>query len=267
MASAIQDPKATVNQSKFRKKYFLKLLSRPMCLFPFLTGVTDLLLLWAFSIPSGIGIFAGIAGILGAVGYFLTNLVTGNRSLTQNVLESLQKEAMMAREKALDELDSRLAADGDPRTESSLRDLRTMAKAFEKGKSWAGALNSPATIDILSGVDQLFKQCVFSLEKTLDLGYTASQMATTAARKPILIQRERIIREVAESIRKLGNVLANIQLLKMDEASQESDLAVIRKELDQSLEVARKVKKRMKSLENEVRHNGAAENNIKRIPK
>ncbi|MDO9262698.1 MAG: hypothetical protein Q7U02_01950, partial [Desulfosalsimonadaceae bacterium] len=153
MVSAIQNPKATVNKSKFRKKYFLKLLSRPLFLFPFLTGLTDLLILWAFSIPSGIGIFAGITGLLGSVGYFLTNIVTGNRSLSENVLESLQREAMAERENTLDELGRRLAADGDHRTESRLRDLRTMARAFENEKSWAGSLSSPATIDILSGVD------------------------------------------------------------------------------------------------------------------
>ncbi len=262
MVSATQNPKAAVTRSKFRKKFFLKLLSRPLCLFPFLTGVTDLLILWAFSIPSGIGIFAGIACVLGAVGYFLTNLVAGNPSLTQNVLETLQRETMVDREKALDELDARLAADGDPRTENSLRDLRAMARAFEKGKSWSGVLNSPATLDILSGVDQLFKQCVFSLENTLDLRYTASEMATAVARNPILAKRERIIEEVAESISKLGNVLANIQLLGMDDTSRESDLARIRKELDQNLEVARKVKQRMRTLENEVHHHNEGENDI-----
>ena len=248
--------------STFKKKYFLKLLASPLCLFPFLTGVTDLAVLWAFSIPSGIGIFAGIACILGAVGYFLTDLVKGNPSLTQNVLETLQRETMAEREKALDELDARLAADGDPRTEASLRDLRTMARAFEKGKSWSGVLNSPATLDILSGVDQLFKQCVFSLENTLDLRYTASQMATPAARNPILAKRERIIKDVAESIHKLGSVLANIHLLGMDDTSRESDLASIRKELDQNLEVARRVKQRMRTLENEVRHHNEGENDV-----
>ncbi|HIJ40588.1 MAG TPA: hypothetical protein HPP90_05860 [Deltaproteobacteria bacterium] len=249
--------------AKFKKKYFLKLLSSPLTLFPFLAGVTDLAVLWAFSIPSGIGIFAGIACVLGAAGYFLTNLFTGNRSLAENVLESLQREAMAEREKALDELDARLSADGDPRTEACLRDLRTMAKAFEEGKSWSGVLNSPATIDILSGVDQLFKQCVFSLENTLDLSYTASRMTTVAARDPILARREGIIEEVAESIHKLGNVLASIQLMGLDEASRESDLAGIRKELDQNLEVAGKVKQRMMALENEVRSHDVAVNDIR----
>jgi len=252
MPTAKLNLKTSINKSKFRKKYFLKLMSKPLCLFPFLVGATDLLVLWALSIPSGIGVFTGIAGILGAVGYFLTSLVTGNRVLTKTVIESIQQEALQEREKSLDELDARLTADGDSRTERNLRDLRTLATAFEDGGAWSGALNTPATIDILSGVDQLFKQCVFSLEKTLDLRYTASQIQSASARKPILVKREKIIRDVAESIQKLGKVLASIKLLGMDEVSQESELAVIRRDLDQSLETAKKVKKRMVSLEKEV---------------
>jgi len=244
--------KTAIDEKQFKKKYLLKLLASPLCLFPFLVGATDLILLWAFSIWSGAALFAGIAGILGAVGVFLTRLVTNNRTLTKEVLVSIQQDALRERDKNLDALDRRLSADGDPRTESCLRDLRTLAQAFEKGRSWTGALNDRSTIDILSGVDQLFKRSVRSLEKTLELRSTAAQMINKAARKPILQERERIIIEVAKSIQQLGKVLASIKTLELGDGSRESELANIRSELDQSMEVAKKVKERMNSLEREI---------------
>lgn len=245
------DAKIDFNKADFRKKYLLKLLASPICLFPFLAGVTDLLVLWTFSIGSGIALFAGIAGMLAGLGIFFTRLVAGSGSLVKDVLAGIQQEALAEREKALDNLDNRLVADGDPRTESSLRDLRTLAAAFEKGRSWTGALKTSSTVDILSGVNQLFQQCVVSLEKTLELGYTAAQMTTKTAREPILKERERIITEVSESIRQLGGVLASIQALETDGTAHDSELADIRRELDQNLEVAKKVKERMESLEKE----------------
>jgi len=244
--------KTVTNEKKFRNKYLLKQLTSPFCLFPFLAGVTDLMVLWALGIGSGIAIFAGVAGILGAVGYFFTRLATGDRTIVKKVLASMQKDALIEREKALDDLDRRLTADGDSRTESCLRDLRGLAKAFEDGKSWTGVLNDQTTVDILSDVDQLFKQCVFSLEKTLKLRYTASQLATKEARRPILKKRELLIGDIKKSIEQLGKVLANIHSLGLDEGSRDSELANIRRELDQSLEVAKKVKTRMSTLEKEM---------------
>lgn len=230
----------------------MKVLAGPSFIFPFLAGITDLVALWALSIPSGIGIFAGIAAIVAAVGIVLTRITIGHKALVKEALESVQQEALLAREQALDDLDKRLAADGDHRTESCLRDLRALAGAFEQGRAWAGSLNSSTGIDVLSGVDQLFKQCVVSLEKTLELWYTARRMVTSAARKPILKQRELLIADVTESIQKLGKVLADIQSLQVGSGRQHSELAEIRQELDQSLKVARRVKKRLKAFEEEI---------------
>jgi hypothetical protein len=243
--------KTVVDESQFRKKYLLKLLASPFSLFPFLAGVTDLLALWTFSLRSGPALFAGIAGILVGLGFFFTRLVMGDKDSAKEVIQTVQKQALAEREKRLDDLDRRLSsADSDPRPENCLRDLRALAKAFEDGKSWDNALSGRPTIDILSGVDKLFQECVVYLEKTLDLGYAADEMATEAARKPILKQRERIIADVSKSIQQLGKVLTGIQTLEAKEqGSQDSDLAVVRRELDQSLEVARKVKERMSSLD------------------
>jgi len=245
-----------LNQAKYRKNVLVRLLSSPWTLWPFVAGVTALLGLWTFSIRSGIAVFAAIAAILGGLGIFGTRLLLGSESLGREAIQELQEEARAARDKRLDELDGKLASDGDPRTEASLRDLRALAKAFHDGQAWSASLNARSTFDILAGVEQLFNRCVISLEKTLELWYAARDMATLEARDPILEQRERIIEDVGKSIGQLGKILAGIQTLGTEGGVENSDLARIRQELDQSLEVARSVEKRIQSLDREIDSHG-----------
>ena len=252
MTDSRYDSAKIMDESSFRQKYLTKLMASPFCLVPFLAGITDLLVLWTFSIQSGLGIFAGITGILGAVGIFLTRLLTGDQSVGKDVLDSMEKEALKAREQALDELDLKLTGDGDPRTETCLRDLRVLAQAFTKNNTKTESIISGATLDIFSGVEQLFMHCIHSLEKTLTLWYTADQMTTEEARYPILEQREHIIHEVSESILYLGKILAGIQTLDTTAATHSADLERIRSELNQSLEVAKRVKSRMDSLNQDI---------------
>jgi hypothetical protein len=235
-----------------RKRVLRKLLSSPGVLFLFLAGVTDLAVLWGFNIDSGLGVFAGLACILGAAGYFLSKWLLGGDKLAKEVIEEMKEEAREKNERDLDELEKRLCEDGDPRTEKNLRDLRELTRAFHESREGSLSLSSKASFEILSGVEQLFGRCVLSLEKTLQLWHTAQRMSRPEAREPILDQRERIIEDVDKSIRQMGKLLAEIQCLGIEKNSEESELARIRKELNQSLEVAKKVEERMQSLDREI---------------
>lgn len=251
-----------LNRSKFTKKLILRLFSSPLTLVPVLAGFTDLLVLWTFNLNSGMGIFAGLAGILGGLGIFLSRLFLDDR-VRKETLEAFENDAERGREQRLDALDQRLCADDDPRTEACLRDLRELAKAFQQGFSWRDTLNSRATLDILAGVEQIFTQCVHSLEKTLDLWYSARKMHTSEARRAILDQRERILEDVTESIRELGKILVGIQGIGTEGKTGFSELARIRAELDRSLEVAKRVNRRMLALDKEIGLSGTDGENIK----
>ncbi|MBN1880268.1 hypothetical protein JW823_09185 [bacterium] len=244
--------RSPLDTSRFRRKYIQRLIASPWTLLPFVAGVTDLLFLWALDINSGPAVFAGIAAILGSIGVFFTRMLTTQESLGRDVMLSLEKEALRIREKSLDDLDKRLATDGDPRTETCLRDLRTLARAFDHNPEWRNSLNQSSAMDVLSGVEQLFTQCVASLEKSLELWYTSRQMKTEQARAPIVEQRENIIRDVTQSIQDLGRLLADIQILDINRSTHESELKRIRSELNQSLEVAKSVKDRMNRLDEEL---------------
>ncbi len=235
-----------------KKRILRKLLSHPGILFLFMAGVTDLSMLWAFGIDSGIGFFAGIACILGAIGWFLSRLLLRQDSLAKDVLAEMKGEAREEHNRKLDELEKQLEEDGDPRTEKLLRSLREITEIFHESQSSSAPLNSSSTFDILTGVEQLFSRSVLSLEKTLQLWQTAQRISIAEARDPILEKRQRIIEDVDESIQQLGKILAGIQCLGSGAESEESELARIREELNQSLEVAKNVEKRMKTLDRDL---------------
>lgn len=255
-AELIASVAKTLSEGDFKKRVLLKLVSSPWTLWPFLLGITVLLVVWAFSLVSGVAVFAGLLSLLGSVGVFFTRYLLGNESLAKRVVEEIQKDAQEERIRALDDLDDRLsrARDGRPRT--ALRDLRALMKAFHEEGSWTSSVNASSTFDILSKVEELCNQCVLSLEKTLDLSRIAQQMATPEAREPILEEREKIIQDVFESIRQLGKILAGIQGLGVGEGEEGSRLARVREDLDRSLEVARVVEKRMQSLDREIHGSG-----------
>lgn len=172
--------------------------------------------------------------------------------MNPKVLSEMQQETQRERKRMLDELELKLIADGDARTEQCLRDLRALAKAFREGHTWSNALNVSSAFDILAGVEQLFNRCVASLERTLALGATAQDLTTPEAREPVLAQREEIIEDVGKSIQQLARILAGIQHIGTGDVQGDSDLNRIREELEQSLEVARMVQKRMRSLDRQI---------------
>ncbi|HNT34839.1 MAG TPA: hypothetical protein PKH07_07565 [bacterium] len=248
-------PKFTGNaldRDEFRKRFLMEMVCHPLSLYPFVLGATLLMASWALTLRSGIAVFAGLAAILGSVGAFCTRLLLGSELTARKVVEQLEKEVQDERERSLDDLERRLGSDEDPRTEAALRDLRTLAKAFRETREWSDSLKAQPTLDILSGVEQLFARCVVLLERTLTLWYTARKITSSEARKPILDQREQIIADIGESIKQLGSILAGIQAIRVGDSGDRSDIRQIRHELDQSLEVAKMVEKRMQAFNQDI---------------
>lgn len=236
-----------VDARQIRRRVLVRLLSAPLTLLPFALGVTALAGTWALDLSPGVGLFAGIAGLALAGGNFLSQLVTRGDRYAREEMERYRREAHIAQERQLDDLDRRLRADNDPRTEVALRDLRALEKAFHELSAVDAGVNSRTSIDIVAGVEQLVDRCVASLEESLRLWHTARGLNSAAARKPILRQREQIIVEVGRSIEQLGKILAEMQDLGASSQTP-ADLARVRAELDQSLELARTVDERMKEF-------------------
>lgn len=234
-----------------RSKVITRVLASPVTYIPFLGGITMLIGSWATGVRPDIGLFAGVVGALGSAGVFLTKLLIGGESIAREVIEEERRDEAEDHERALDDLDRRLREDDDPRTEAALHDLRMLAKAFrELREGTAMQLDAVSVSGIASGVEELFNQCVNALEQSLKLWHTADSVMTEEARAPILKQREQLLRDVTNSIKQLGHIVAAVQNAGAGDGDGVTPgLARIGKELDQHLAVARQVEQRMRAFE------------------
>ena len=237
-------PHKALDKKVYRKRVLLRMLTRPISLIPFLGGTTLLMGAWSLGFKMGATLFAGVVGVLFGMGTFLTKLLVGESEIESEVLQAMHEEAEAIREKRLDRLEKGLEKDGDPRTEQSLRELRVLASTFQTEGHWMTDLDTRSSFDILAGVSELFETCVRYLEITLQLWHIAQRMETKEVRQPILERRERLIKDVRESIRHTSEILARTQTVGMSESTSTS-LVGLRQELDTSLEVAKQVQERI----------------------
>jgi len=238
----------TMNENQVRKKILLRLIGHPLVIAPSVLGVSACTTIWALSLPTGLGLFAGLAGVLGSAGVYLTRIILDNGKTASAVLAEEEQQEQQAAQAVLDDLDRRLVeADDDARPETALRDMRALVHAFDEFAGQAEAIPSAAIIDVRSRVQQLFEQSIRSLEQTLRLGATAKKLDMAEARKPLLTQRERIIKDVQACVKQLGGTLATLQQLGTGSQST-GELSRLRDELDQSLEIAGRVEARLNSL-------------------
>ena len=237
-----------LDKKKLKNKILMGHLASLWTLIPFLVGTTLIMAVVTFSRRMGITLFAGVSCILGSAGAFFTQFLWGGEKIQKKVLEDLQKEEQQNKERTLNALDQQLCADGDPRTEGYLRDLRAICKALLEKGEWLEGINAGAVFDIVSTVDQLFRECIHSLERTLEILRLANQVGTEKMRKTLLEERERIITEVGKTIDQLGRILQDLKTRAREDAV-DSNLAQLRRELDQSLEIAKTVDEKMSEWE------------------
>jgi hypothetical protein len=237
-----------VDDRTVRKRILLRVFGSPVSVIPFMLGVTSITATWALNWNPALGLFAGVAGVLGGFGAALTRLLLGGEKISRQITAELTQEEQAEKQRALDALDEQLAAsDKDPRPETALRDLRALLKAFDEPDGPSNELNFTTVIDVQLMAGRMFDQCVQSLQQTLRLWQTAQKLNTAAARKPLLDQREKIIADVQASIKQLSDALVALQTLGHGDGST-AELGRIRDELDQSLAVAKVVEERVNSL-------------------
>ena len=232
-----------MDKREFRKRVWLRMLSSPLTLLPAVGGASLLLVGWALGLRTGLLIFSGLLGVLTGLGTFLSRLFLGGGRVAEEEAQRIDREARSRREAALDDLEGRLATDGDPRTEAALHDLRVLADSVKSQDDW-GTLNARSAFDLVSGVDELFSTSVRYLERTLALKKTADRVTSPNVRHAILEEREQLVADVEKSTTHIGELLSKMQRMAVSGGSH-SDLERLREELDANLDVARKVEERM----------------------
>lgn len=233
-----------MDQKQVRKRLAWNLASSPWSLAPFLLGATILIGLWTFSISSVAGALAGIGGMVAGIGSFLTRLYIGDSTAQQKTIAQLRQESEAQKIAELDELEDQLEADDDPRTEKMLQDLRALVTTF-KSTSYDDNLNAASLVDIASGVEDLFEEGVRMLRKSLEFYRTAHEINDKETRRNILKQRKEILKDVRQSIDQLGKLLTDIKAMDVEDDSQQER---IRRELQDSFDIAKRVKEQMSGL-------------------
>jgi uncharacterized coiled-coil protein SlyX len=220
----------------------LDIFAAPSTLLPIAGGLTALMASWATG-GNAVMTFAGIAGVLGGVGLLASRLILGLDKLTEKAYDYIVDRQHQDQESTLERLNENLVADNDSRTQNCLHELRHLYSRL-KSKVDSGRI-TPAAYDVIEGVDNMFSVCVKQLAHSLELWETAKTMRGPA-RDSILGQRDQLVREVCESVIHLGNTVDQFHLVTTKKNSQ--DLARLRAELDESLDIARRVEERKAEL-------------------
>lgn len=246
-----------LDKRRLIRKVLLSLLSHPVTLCPFVAGVMLLLATWALSLKAGVFIFMAISLMLTAIGIFLTRLLVGSEKIVRAAMDELQKETHEERENSLNALEQSLKQTPGKEDEEYLKSLRALIKVFTESREWLSShLNSYSAVDIVSKAEELFGECVNSLEKTIELWDIAKKIGTSDAKEAFLKQRETLLKDVGESVKRLTKILAEIPSIgtigkpgKENEIKNSSRLTQIGEEMNRSLEIAKKTKERMNEFE------------------
>ena len=239
-------------EKNIAKRVIADVVSSPMVIFPFMVGTAAFASLFALGLKGSAflgAMLVGLSGVLGSGGMFLTKMILGRDERVKKIVEESRDKAKKDKLKRLDHFHHRLTLDGDSRTEDSMQDLRSLRQAFSQLDKIAPDLNRAMIDEIQKRAEELFQQCVRSLEKSLQLWKTADSLASELAQKPIMEQREKLVGEVIGTVEHMSRTLAAVQGITK-KSDGDARLQTLRGELDQSLEVAKKVEQRVDSLLN-----------------
>ena len=234
-----------------KKEIIKRILLEPIdwiTLSPFLAGVALGLGVWGLALEPGITLAASIILLLVSSGIYLNRLIFGWNDNYEKIVSELSEEIEKKRDNDLDALYRELSRDGDARTESLLKDLRTLTKVLLNEQTDAFAAGA---FDIISDVNKLFQRSVDYLRESFELWDTARKIEKESIRNELLEQREALIKEVEKSLENLGSVLGTIKKTTVNYGSKEQ-LADLREELNSRLQIAEDVEKRISSIRNKV---------------
>ncbi len=230
-----------------KRKVYLDLFASPLTLIPLAGGLTSLMAAWATGGNPTLTL-AGIVGVLGSLGITISRMILGLEGITERAVNYRLEKQQKERESALDRLFQKLQQDRDPRTETCLQELRllvgSLQTAAEKGNITTSAY------EILDGVGNIFNQCVKQLEHSHALWETARRMHGPAG-DSLLGQRDDVVREVCQTVEEVSKKVDRYLLTETQR--NRSDLAKLRRELDESIEAARRAEQRTAELERTAR--------------
>lgn len=232
------DPIKPLDANAMGKKVLWDTLVAPISIFPVMLGATASMLGWAVSCSAMIAI--GILSVLFGMGVAATRLIWGLDTRVEVVLRQMHDQQIAQQEAQLNELVSRLHDDPDNRTLKALCDLRKLYGVFQN-KNFLKNYR-----EVSENVSELFRACIKQLIRSCEM-WESLQAMPTNVRDEILVDREKVIREILAAVDTIGKTVQDFHELTTDEGA--SELSRRRQELDTSLEVARRAEAEMAKFE------------------
>ena len=178
----------------------------------------------------------------------------GRARLEKSALMDILKHQRREHLAHLDAVRSAMRRDRDPRTSDLVKQLRGIFERLwtltpDPESEW---MEIP---DVYRQAMELYQSCLALLQRTYELWIASRSVATDRARHELLDARDDLVGKVEQSIDHLNASLDSLQTARIDRTQEELALhnSQLQKELEQGLEVARAVEKRMDELERDLR--------------
>lgn len=222
-------------------KVMLDLFADPMLLVPAVGGASVLVAGWVIGSP--LLMFGGLGGVLAAGGVFTTKFLFKLPELTAKAYDYMQEQKQKDRDKELNELDAKLVRDKNPKSQQSLRSLRRVYAALLQDIE-AGKLSPD--YDVMETIKQLYEGCIDNLKHSYEL-YEAACMLPVNRRESLENERQSLIDDVWETVEQFEGHVNQIYITPVHR--KRTDLAERRRELERSLEIARRTEERLDALD------------------
>lgn len=229
-----------------KRKVYLDLFASPYNLIPFAGGLTSLMAGWAVGGEPTLMV-AGLAGVLAGIGVTASRLIWGIEDLTEKAYEYELDKKQKLQEKQLDQLDAKLTKDRDPRTQACLRELRLLYGNLKLASAKGNI--SASSYEVIEGVGKVVDECVKQLEHSHSLWETARKMHGPS-RDTMMVQRDELIHDVVMTVVDVGKMVES-HFLSTSKRNR-SELDNVRRELNESINAARRAEERTAELERTV---------------
>lgn len=196
------------------------------------------------SLSGGVWVWVAVVFGLLAVGSVAVQLAAGVEGLENKASDDLAKIQLAQEEARLSELQTRLRVDRDHRTKDCFGLAKQARADFQAAISQTESRF--AILQFGKQFDQLFWATIEQLEHSLKL-YEQADRIVDARREKILQERETLVGELALASDRLRQVADKIRIKSTTD--RDADIGSLTKELDDSLEIAKRVDQRLKELE------------------
>jgi len=197
-------------------------------------------------ISGGVWIAVATAFALIATGSVVLKLAAGAEQLEKVALNDQINDRRSQEDQRLNDLQKRLRSDRDFRTKDCFQ-LASQART-DFYSLIQKAQGNFAFLQFGQQFDQLFWVTIEQLEHSLQL-YERADRLVDARRKEILAEREHVVEDLIGAADRLRQVVDRIRSTAMHD--REAELNSLSKELDDSLEIAKRVDQRLTELESE----------------